>query len=297
MTMSSGIPAGLRGLVEELPAAAPAPYPGIAAALAARLRSDPARPMLTYYDDATGERTELSATTLDNWVAKTANMIVDELGLVPGDTAGIDLPAHWQTAAVLLACWSAGLSVEFPGSGGLLPPGLAAVFVAERPAAGPAGAQSADTATHPVAGDVVALSLRPFGAPLAHPVPGVVDYAAEVAAHGDRFGPPVTSPAQGALVRLAAAIAASRGLGPADRLLATAAHADARGVLGWLLVPLVAGASVVLCRNSGPDALARRVATERVTAAWGVPGVPLPGVPHLAVPDLAGPGTRLIAPP
>ncbi len=33
--------------------------------------ADRARPLLTYYDDATGERAELSAITLENWVAKT----------------------------------------------------------------------------------------------------------------------------------------------------------------------------------------------------------------------------------
>ena len=36
--------------------------------------------MLTFYDDATGERTELSAATLGNWAAKTANFVVDEVG-------------------------------------------------------------------------------------------------------------------------------------------------------------------------------------------------------------------------
>ena len=39
------------------------------------LRRDPARPLLTFYDDATGERTELSVATFANWVAKTANLL------------------------------------------------------------------------------------------------------------------------------------------------------------------------------------------------------------------------------
>jgi hypothetical protein len=34
------------------------------------LRSDPVGPRVTYYDDATGERIELSAATLANWAAK-----------------------------------------------------------------------------------------------------------------------------------------------------------------------------------------------------------------------------------
>src|SRR5262249_8331331 len=53
--------------------------------LAQALARDPGRPLLTYYDDATGERAELSATTLANWVAKTANLLQDELALSPGD--------------------------------------------------------------------------------------------------------------------------------------------------------------------------------------------------------------------
>ena len=42
---------------------------------------DPARPLLTWYDDGTGERVELSGATLGNWVAKTANLLVDGCGL------------------------------------------------------------------------------------------------------------------------------------------------------------------------------------------------------------------------
>ena len=50
---------------------------GPAALLATARDRDPARPLVTHYDDSTGERVELSATTLDNWVAKTANLLQD----------------------------------------------------------------------------------------------------------------------------------------------------------------------------------------------------------------------------
>src|SRR5215468_371295 len=69
--------------------------------------TDPAQPLITWYDDATGDRAELSGATLANWVAKTANLLVDGGGLGPGDRAAVLLPPHWQTAAVLLGCWSA----------------------------------------------------------------------------------------------------------------------------------------------------------------------------------------------
>ena len=54
--------------------------------LVRRLRDNPGQPLVTFYDDATGERTELSATTYANWVSKTAGVLVDDLGLDVGDT-------------------------------------------------------------------------------------------------------------------------------------------------------------------------------------------------------------------
>ena len=46
------------------------------------LRADPVGPRITYYDDASGERIELSAVTLANWAAKTGNLLRDELAAV-----------------------------------------------------------------------------------------------------------------------------------------------------------------------------------------------------------------------
>jgi uncharacterized protein (TIGR03089 family) len=74
--------------------------------LAATVRREPAAPLITYYDDATAERVELSAATLANWVAKTGNLLQDEFDVGPGSTVAVSLPVHWQTAAVLLAVWS-----------------------------------------------------------------------------------------------------------------------------------------------------------------------------------------------
>jgi len=39
--------------------------------------------------------------------------------------------------------------------------------------------------------------------------------------------------------------------------------------VAWLLAPLAAGSSLVLCRDSAPDALPRRAAQEGVTATLG----------------------------
>src|SRR5512133_1269924 len=99
-------------------------------------------PFLTWYDDRRGERVELSFRTFDNWVAKTANLLVDELGAGPGDRVGALLVDHWQAPIVLAACWRAGVGVVAldPGRPGPPPGGLAAVFVREELLAGAAEA-------------------------------------------------------------------------------------------------------------------------------------------------------------
>ncbi|MDQ2723282.1 MAG: TIGR03089 family protein, partial [Actinomycetota bacterium] len=80
------------------------------------LQADAAGPRITYYDDATGERVEVSGTTLANWAAKTANLLRDELGVQQGDRVAVLLPAHWQTAAVLLGAWWCGAVVSDPAA-------------------------------------------------------------------------------------------------------------------------------------------------------------------------------------
>src|ERR1700710_2054950 len=79
------------------------------------LAAEPGRPFVTYYDEASGERSELSAKSLANWVAKTHHLLGDELGLGVGDTALIALPAHWISVPVLLGCLTAGLALTPDG--------------------------------------------------------------------------------------------------------------------------------------------------------------------------------------
>ena len=89
-----------------------------AALLDPLLSRDPVGPRITYYDDASGERIELSTVTLLNWAAKTANLLRDEFGAGPGSRIAVLLPAHWQTAAVLLGIWYIGAeAVIGPGQG------------------------------------------------------------------------------------------------------------------------------------------------------------------------------------
>ena len=73
--------------------------------------ANPGRPLITHYDDATGTRVELSRATIRNWAAKTANWLRDEHDVAPGDPVAVLLPAHWQTAGVLLGAWWCGATV------------------------------------------------------------------------------------------------------------------------------------------------------------------------------------------
>jgi len=226
---------------------------------------DPARPLITYYDDATGERTELSGATLDNWVAKTANLLADGLALGPGDTAAVLLPPHWQAAAVLLGCWAAGVTVAQPAGAvtGAEPAGLSAEV-----AFATADRLDAARATAP---DVYVLGLAPLAAPMRPgPPPGAADYVVEVRAYGDRFSAvtdagdlATPTETQEELCRRAARRADELGIAGGGRVLV---DGDAvTDPTDWLLAPLAAGASIVLCRHVDRGRLEERAVVERVT--------------------------------
>lgn len=226
---------------------------------------DPAGPLITYYDDATGERAELSATTLRNWVAKTANLLVDDAGVQPGDRVAVLLPAHWQTVAVSLGAWAAGGVVTTD------PAGAAVAFTG---VAGVARAAAAGS------GEIFALSLAPLGRGLDGPEGRALDYALEVRAHGDHFSGPAVGgaapaladpPLSGADLLAEARIRADRfGLAAGDRVLSTLPWSTSRDWLAGWLAPLSCGASLVQCANpAGTAELAARAGAERATATLG----------------------------
>jgi len=248
---------------------------GPAGLLATARDRDPARPLVTHYDDSTGERVELSATTLDNWVAKTANLLQEEFDVGPGSTVAVALPVHWQTAAVLLGIWSCGATVldNAPEDDG----GLAGVDVV-------LASQDRLAALEEDDGDaeLLGLSLHPLGAGMAGYAGPARDFALEVRTAGDRFAPwSPPDPAApgllaggleltlGGLVETATELAARLGIGPEDRILVDAHVAAEAGPVAWLLAPLAAGASIVLCRYPFAERLPERAATERVTATLG----------------------------
>ncbi|QXJ22038.1 TIGR03089 family protein [Actinomadura graeca] len=273
--------------------------PGPADLLRRRVADDPSRPFVTFYDDARGERVELSARTFDNWVAKTANFLVDGLGAEPGTRAVLALPPHWQTAVWLMACWSAGIVAEpvdpesvraGAGGGAAEPSGGSAPYIL-------AAAEEvlddviADPKAHGGAEEIVGLSLHALGGPLADCPPGVTDYAAEVRSHGDRFVPApeaaaeapalIVTPQPGvtkttfsgtALVGAARSAVQKWDLDARSRVLVDMSFATLDGVLAGLLAPLASGASVIIQRNFDKAVLDRRVTLEHVTAVAGLPG-------------------------
>jgi len=252
--------------------------------LAAAMRADRSRPLVTFYDDATGERVELSVATTANWVAKTANLLRDGLDVEPGNRVALLLPAHWQSAVLLLSCWSVGALA--------LPLGDAVTAAAGTDVVFAAGDLLAD-AGRVGARELVGLSLRPMGAPLLAVPPGALDYAAEVPGYGDFFSPYVPVRADqpaveldgramsGAeLVTAAQAVAAGASLSETDRVLSALPFDTLDGLLAGLLAPLAAGAGVVLCRHLDESTVQRRIAAERVTVLADVEGgLGAPGTP------------------
>jgi uncharacterized protein (TIGR03089 family) len=77
-----------------------------AALLGPLLAQDPHRPRLIWHGSG---RTELSTATLANWSAKTAGLLVDELGARPGQVAEWRTRLSWQSVPLLLGAWWAGL--------------------------------------------------------------------------------------------------------------------------------------------------------------------------------------------
>jgi uncharacterized protein (TIGR03089 family) len=223
------------------------------------LRADPVGPRITYYDDAVGERIELSAVTLANWAAKTGNLLRDELAAGPASRIAVLLPAHWQTAAVLFGVWWIGAEAVLDPA----QPADIALCTAER-------LDEADAAVG-VGGEVAVLSLDPFGRPVPGLPIGVTDYATAVRVHGDQIipeprpGPALAGRSVEAILADCQTSVATRGLTAQDRVLSSALWAGPGELIDGLLAILAVGASLVQVANPDPAALQRRVETEKVT--------------------------------
>lgn len=169
-------------------------HPTPAHLLRALVAADPGRPRITVYDDTDsatrGERIELSARVLANWVAKGANLLRDDLDVGGGSVVRLDLPPHWRTLYWALATWSVGAAVDVParrrsdagGAAAAADSGDAGGDVVVTDAVDVASAATASGA------DVVFVTLAALARSATVPVPaGAVDEARELATHGDVF--------------------------------------------------------------------------------------------------------------
>ncbi|BCJ58930.1 TIGR03089 family protein [Micromonospora endophytica] len=230
------------------------------------------RPLLTYLDGRTGERTELTAAELGDWAARAAGLLRDGCGLGPGSRVAVLLPPHWRTAAVLLGAWSVGLEVSFR------PRATAGLSVLEPGGDRPYDAvlvtpERLDDWLEDVPDGLHRYLVGTGPEPLAEVPIGWLDWSVEVLRHGaapadrpmlyaaDPATPDGTSYAEWGQV--AREMAEQLDLRVGDRLLVDAAEHDQP--LKWLLAPLAAGATVVLAANLDPAVRHTLATTEQIT--------------------------------
>ncbi|MFT4009781.1 MAG: TIGR03089 family protein [Nocardioidaceae bacterium] len=217
-------------------------------------RADAARPLVTFYDEATGERAELSVTTYANWVAKTANLITGELDLGRGDRVRVDLPTHWLGAVWLGAVLVTGLEIVPEAAG------------ADLVVCGPDGVEEYAGGAYAV----VALSLRPLGARFAEPLPqGVLDFGVEVFGQPDVLfvsDPPAPGEAAFAGLSQEALLADASAIGVGGTRVLTDRNPATPEGAATLLGPLQHGGGVVYLVNAATDEVwTRRADQERAT--------------------------------
>ncbi|MFW6600151.1 TIGR03089 family protein [Propionibacteriaceae bacterium Y2011] len=212
-----------------------------------RIRQDGAQPLLTCYN-ADGARTELSAITYGNWVAKAANFIADQVGAGAGDRIALEVaarrPGHWMSLVWVGGCWAAGVEV-------VLDPDADAVAVVSGP----------ELEFGSTTGERYACSLHPLALGFGDGLPdGVVDWADEVRSEPDALlvTPPMADdPAwEGMSYAEVAAID-----GQSERVVLDCREApdDVLGLVREALVaPLLGGGSSVTVHGGDPAQIADR---------------------------------------
>lgn len=136
---------------------------------------NPSAPRLIWYGP-NSERIELSGRVLDNWVAKTSNLLVEELDAEPGTRVSLLLPGHWKTLVWALACWQVGA----------VP--IASTVRDENHDADIVVSSEDTAAVNPPAQLLVLVALGALDLKYPGTVPaGAVDYMAQVRGYGDEF--------------------------------------------------------------------------------------------------------------
>ena len=211
----------------------------------------PGRPFVTYYDVESGERTELSGTTTANWVAKTANLLVDELDAEPGIRIEVALPTHWLRIVWILATWAVGGTIVDTDG---------AVLVA-----GPGTLDRPSPAHHRVAS-----ALHPFATPFPTPPPGFMDLGVALPGQPDAFVP-FDEPADGApavqVVELALTYSELRTGVPHSSSRSLLTHGTLARDVTATLAAAMGGGSIVLVRGGSPADVDRLAGQEQALIA------------------------------
>ncbi|NJC21749.1 uncharacterized protein (TIGR03089 family) [Arthrobacter pigmenti] len=137
-------------------------------------RAASSRPKLIWYGEA-NERIELSGRVLDNWVAKTSNLLVEELDAGDSTVVAMNLPPHWKSLVWALACWQVGARSAITE-----PSAEADIRLS----------MEADVARNDIADNGVLVFIAPGALDVRWPgeLPaGSVDYAASVRSYGDVY--------------------------------------------------------------------------------------------------------------
>lgn len=142
--------------------------------LLALLRPDSSPALVWYGPD--GERVELSGRVLDNWVAKTANLLAEELDAEPGAVVRLAMAPHWRSVVWALAGWQVGATVDVASGGNAGTEGADVVVSSDPVALGQGPAYQVAVAEGALA----------LGWPGELP-DGVLDYAAEVRSYADVY--------------------------------------------------------------------------------------------------------------
>lgn len=223
------------------------------------LADEPGRPLVTYYDHATGERTELSVTTWANWVAKASSLLVEELDVEHGSRLLVDLPTHWLGTVVLGAAWGCGIEVAWSGDAGDVDAVVTGPDTLDR--------WAAEAGRIPV----VASALQPLAGRFPGGVPdGVHDLGVEVWAQPDAYvafpGPTDDDAAVTGVTQaeLWGSAAAGDQLTDGGRLLSETNPASPSGIAS-LTEPLARSGSLVLVTHASAERREQIAADERVT--------------------------------
>lgn len=139
-----------------------------------RLLASSPRPALIWYG-TDGERVELSGKVTENWIAKSANLFVDELDATHGDSIRLAATQHWRSIVAALGALRAGCVVNSE---------------TERPTfwLGFEIDERADQAEAAVVMDRAALATR-YGRGTDDWPDDAIDYCAEIRSFGDLFDP------------------------------------------------------------------------------------------------------------